>query len=91
MRFISDILTTIQANKKIDRTKKERKLEARTQELVEKYGISEEEAAAKARLEHGFDNFTKKIGKIAPPPPEKKKSSEKKKDDNMFGDTGFRF
>jgi|GEM_PF-5667876 len=94
MSLLSDIFDSMRTNKKIDRIKKEQKLEARTQELVSRYGISEEEAAAKARLENRVDGLIKTVGKIAPPktapPAPEKKSSGKNKDDEYFGDLGFK-
>lgn len=90
MSLISDIINTIRTNKKIDKFKKESKLEARTKELMEKYNLSEEEAAAKARLENNFDNLTKTIGKIAPPQQKRNASPDKKHDGNYFGDFNFK-
>jgi len=80
LSLISDLFNTLRTNKKIDRVKKERKLEARTKELMEKYNLSEEEAAAKARLENSFDNLTKTIGKIAPPQKQEQKKLHNKKE-----------
>jgi septation ring formation regulator EzrA len=86
LSLISDLFNTLRTNKKIDRVKKERKLEARTKELVEKYNISEEEAAAKARLENSFDNLTKTIGKIAPPPQKQEQKKLHNKKENKSQD-----
>lgn len=90
MSILSDIFDTMRANRKIDRIKKEKKLDSRKNELVQRYGISEEEAAAKARLESTMSNMQKTIGKIAPPQ-EKKRSDKKSSDKDMFGDLDFKF